>query len=72
MGRHLGIGSVDVGIVEAGLDDRRLRVVRNEELGGAANPREGADMASIQSGSACVQLAQANVKLDAPRTATKT
>ena len=42
MGRHLGVSSVDLGIVEAGLDDGGLRVVRHDEFGYAADRLEGA------------------------------
>ena len=42
MGRHLGIRSVDLGVVEAGLDDGGLGVVRHDELGNAADRLEGA------------------------------
>ena len=42
--RHLGVGTVDLGLVEARLDDRGLRVVRHDELGNAADRLEGADV----------------------------
>ena len=68
---HLGVGPIDLGVVEAGLDDGGLGVVRHDKLGNAADRLEGADVGVDQSGSACVQLALAKVKLDAPNTATK-
>jgi hypothetical protein len=61
MGRHLSVGPIDLRLVEAGLDDSGLGVVRHDEFG----------TPPIQSGSACVQLALAKVKLDVPNTATK-
>jgi hypothetical protein len=71
VGRHLGVGPIDLRVVEADPDDGGLRIVRHDELGYAADRLEGAHMASIQSGNACVQVALAKVKLDAPSTATK-
>ena len=44
MSRHLGIRSVDLGIVEAGLDDGGLGVVGHDEFGNAADRLEGAHM----------------------------
>ena len=44
MGRHLGIRSVDLGIVEAGPDDGGLGVVGHDEFGHAADRLEGAHM----------------------------
>ena len=32
MRRHLGVGAVDLGIVEAGLDDGGLRIVRHQQM----------------------------------------
>ena len=71
MGRHLGVGAIDLRLVEAGLDDGGLGVVRHDKLGNAAIASKAHTWASIQSGSACVQLALAKVKLEAPSTATK-
>src|SRR5882762_8229067 len=68
MRRHLGVGSIDLRIVETSLDNSGLGIVRHEQMRNATDHLEGAD---IQSGSACVQLACAKVKLDAPSTATK-
>ena len=42
MRRHLGVGPIDFRIVEAGLDDGGLGVVRHDELGNAADRLEGA------------------------------
>ena len=42
MRRHLGVGPIDLGVVEAGLDDGGLGVVRHDELGNAADRLEGA------------------------------
>ena len=42
MRRHLGVGSIDLGVVEAGLDDGGLGVVRHDEFGNAADRLEGA------------------------------
>jgi hypothetical protein len=44
MGRHAGIGAVDLGIVQAGLDDAGFEVVRYNLTGHAAEIGEGADM----------------------------
>lgn len=44
MRSHLGIGSVDLRIIETGLDDGRLRIVRHKKLGNAAERLEGAHM----------------------------
>jgi hypothetical protein len=44
MGRHLGVGPIDLGVVEAGYDDGGLGVVRHDELGNAADRLEGAHM----------------------------
>ena len=41
MGRHLGIGSVDLRVVEAGLDDGGLGVVRHDQFGNPADRLEG-------------------------------
>jgi hypothetical protein len=42
MRRHVGVGPIDLGVVEAGLDDGGLGVVRHDELGNAADRLEGA------------------------------
>ena len=42
MGRHLGIGSVELRVVEAGLDDGGLGVVGHDEFGNPADRLEGA------------------------------
>ncbi len=44
MRRHLGICSIDLRIVEAGLDDRGLRVVRHDQFGNAADRLQRAHM----------------------------
>jgi hypothetical protein len=44
MGGHLGVGAVDLGVVEAGPDDGGLRIVRHDEFGHAADRLEGAHM----------------------------
>jgi hypothetical protein len=44
MGRHLGVGSIDLRLVEAGLDDCHLRVVWHQQFGHAAERCEGTDM----------------------------
>ena len=44
MGRHVGIGPVDLRLVEAGLDHRDLGIVRHQEMGHAADSREGLDV----------------------------
>ena len=44
MGRHLGVGAVDLRVVEAGPDDGGLRIVRHDEFRYAADRLEGADM----------------------------
>ena len=46
MGRHLGVGSIDLRLVEAGLDDGHLRVVRHQQFGHAAERCEGAGMSA--------------------------
>ena len=58
MGRHAGIGAVDLGIVQAGLDDAGLEVVRHHVRRHAAEDRRRRGLCEpIQSGSACVQVA---------------
>ena len=71
MRRHLGVGPIDLRLVEAGLDDGGLGVVRHDEFGTPPIASKARTWASIQSGSACVHVALAKVKLDAPSTATK-
>src|SRR5450755_1528527 len=71
MRRHLGVGSIDLRVVETSLDNSGLGIVRHQQMRNAAEHLESSTWASIQSGSACVQLACAKVKLDAPSTATK-
>jgi hypothetical protein len=71
MRRHLGVGPINLGVVEAGLDDGGPGVVRHDEFWNAADRLEGAHVGVDPVGSACVQLALAKVKLDAPNTATK-
>ena len=44
MRRHLGVGAIDLRLVEAGLDDGGPGVVRHDELGNAADRLEGADV----------------------------
>ena len=44
MRRHLGVGSIDLRIVETGLDDGRLGIVRHEQMRNAADRLEGTDM----------------------------
>ena len=44
MRRHLGVGSIDLRLAEAALDDRGLGVVRYDQLGNAADGFERADM----------------------------
>ena len=63
-------GAVDLRVVEAGLDDGGFRVVRHEKLRNAADGLKRVDMGVDPVGSVCVQLALANVRLDAPSTAT--
>jgi hypothetical protein len=71
MRRHFGIGPIDLRIVKAGLDDGGLRIVGTSNCGTPSIAASARTWASIQSGSACVQLACAKVKLEAPSTATK-
>ena len=79
MGRHLGVGPIDLRLVEAGFDDSDLGVVRNEQLGHAAERCEGsgmgADPVGQRLGPARLGVepapAKAGVKLEAPMTATK-
>ena len=42
MGRHLGVGAIDLRLVEAGLDHGDLGVVRHQQLRHAADRLEGA------------------------------
>ena len=44
MRRHLGVGPIDLRLVEAGLDDGGLGVVRHDEFGDAADRLEGANV----------------------------
>ncbi len=41
MGRHLGVGPIDLRLVEAGLDDGDFGVVRHQQVGHPADCREG-------------------------------
>ena len=41
VGRHLGVGSIDLRLVEAGFDDGDLGVVRHQQPGHAANGGKG-------------------------------
>jgi hypothetical protein len=44
MGRHLGVGPIDLRLVKAGFDDSDLCVVRHQQFGHAADRCEGAGM----------------------------
>ena len=44
MRRHLGVGPIDLGVVETGLDDGRLGIIRHQQMWNAADCREGMDM----------------------------
>ena len=44
MRRHLGVGSIDLRIVETSLDDGGLGIVRHEQMRNAADHLEGTDM----------------------------
>jgi len=44
MRRHVGIGAVDLGIVETGLDDGGLGIVRYQQMRNTADRLQGADM----------------------------
>ena len=44
MRRHLGIGAIDLRIVETGLDDRGLGIVRHEQMRNAADRLERVDV----------------------------
>ena len=44
MRRHLGVGAIDLGIVETGLDDGRLGIVRHEKMRNAADRLQGPHM----------------------------
>ena len=44
MRRHLGVGSIDLRLVETGLDHGGLGVVRHQQMRHAADHLEGADM----------------------------
>ena len=44
MRRHLGVGSIDLRIVETSLDDGRLGIIRHVQMRNAADCREGMDM----------------------------
>jgi hypothetical protein len=44
MGRHLGLGPIDLRLVEAGFDDGNLGVVRHQQVGHLAERCEGAGM----------------------------
>jgi len=46
MRRHVGVAAVDLRIVEAGLDDSDLGVVRHQQRRHPADRLEGADMAA--------------------------
>ena len=52
MGRHLGIAAVDLGLVEAGLDDARLQVVGDDLTGNAAEEGEAMNMGADPVGEA--------------------
>jgi hypothetical protein len=79
MRRHLGVGSIDLRLIKAGLDDGDLGVVRHEQFRHPAQRRESAGM-SADSVDQCLgparlgiepAPAKAGVKLEAPMTATK-
>ena|SRR5437660_437994 len=53
---HFGIGAIDQRIVETGLDDHRLGIVRHEKMRRAADRLERCTWASIQSMRVCVQV----------------
>ena len=44
MRRHLGVGSIDLRIVETGLDHSGLGIVRHQQMRNAADRLHGADM----------------------------
>lgn len=44
MYNHFRVGPVDLGVVETGLDDGRLGIIRHEQMRNAADCREGMDM----------------------------
>ena len=44
MGRHVGASRIDLRLVEAGLDDRDVGVVRHQQLGHAAECGKGVGM----------------------------
>ena len=44
MRRHLGVGSIDLRIVETSLDNSGLGIVRHEQMWNAADHLEGANM----------------------------
>jgi hypothetical protein len=44
MGGHVGIGAVDLRLIETGLDDGDLGVIRHQQVGNAADRLEGSGM----------------------------
>ena len=57
MRRHVGIGPIDQRVIETGLDDRGLGVVRHKNCGTPPIAPSARTWASIQSTSVCVQVA---------------
>jgi hypothetical protein len=55
--RHLGIGSVDLRLVQARLDDGDFGVVGNDETGHAADGGQRARVGADPIPSVCVQVA---------------
>lgn len=59
MGRHAGVATVDLGIIQARPDHRDLGVVGHKQRRRAAEGLDRMDMSGDQSGSVSLQLASA-------------
>jgi hypothetical protein len=71
MRRHLGIGSVDLRLVETCLDDGDLGIVRNDKARNAANRCKGARVGADPIAEGLRPGRLRVVKFEAPITATK-
>jgi hypothetical protein len=71
MRRHFAIGPVDLWIVETGLDNGGLRIVRHQQTPSPADGFKGSHMGVDPVGQRLRPARMRKVKLDAPSTATK-
>jgi hypothetical protein len=69
--RHLGIGAIDLRLVQASLDEATLALSGTMRRGTPPRAAKARVWAPIQPASPWVQVASAQVKFEAPMTATK-